>query len=454
MGAFASVPEDCLDKASDWFAKEDFLCQRAVSRLARHAARRGIMRKVPRKLGRNYPPGWGQNLRVVRFDSTQVRPPPATPLEMTAPPRAVEAMGRVFGPGCTNLSACGVSVQSIAALHSFVTSTNGGLLALHLRHCAVSPDALFLMCRASPNLLYLRGPRFVSTPDAAIAAIGEVCPKLQSVDFSTLGSPLGPAERWGRVFPRLQSLVVCPEDHDDLPADAYQPTRIDYIAEAARISSAVELDVDGCIISTEFVAAIVGTPVGDRITQFANRDGVKFTVIEPEALLAAARGFPNLTELCIPQGTTIPSLRFMEDLARSRNFESIFINDGDGITNAHILACLRNNSLKKLELIWCHDITRDLLDDMISTQAATLEDLNITYCAEDSPHDDDLNRPHGITFSALLRLVRACQKLTKLHWQHEETQRRAFLITEDIAMNNQMLHILRGRGGEFHHEWR
>ena len=450
MGAFASVPDDCLDKASDWFAKEDFLCQRAVSRLARHAARRGIMRKVPRKLGRKYPPGWGQNLRVVRFDSTQVRPPPATPLEMTAPPRAVEAMGRVFGPGCTNLSACGVSVQSIAALHSFVTSTNGGLLALHLRNCAVSPDALFLMCRASPNLLYLRGPRFVSTPDAAIAAIGEACPKLQSVDFSTLGSPLGPAERWGRVFPRLQSLVVCPEDHDDLPADAYQPTRIDYIAEAARISSAVELDVDGCIISTEFVAAIVGTPVGDRLTQFGH--GYRDTVIEPEALLAAVRGFPNLTELCIPQGTTIPSLRFMEDLARSRNFESIFIG-ADGVTNAHVLACLRNNSLKKLELIWCHDITRDLLDDMISTQAATLEDLNITYCAEDSPHDDDLNRPHGITFSALLRLVQACPKLKRFHWQHEETAPLA-RRTEDIAMNNQMLEILRGRGGHFHHEWR
>ena len=144
----------------------------------------------------------------------------------------------------------------------------------------------------------------------------------------------------------------------------------------------------------------------------------------------------------------------MEDLVRSRNFERIFITDGDGITNAHILACVRNNSLKKLELVWCHEITRDVLDDIVSTQAATLEKLDIMYCAEDSPHDDDLNRPHGITFSALLRLVRACPKLTKLHWQHDETQRRAFLITEDIAMNNQMLHILRGRGGEFHHEWR
>ena len=43
MGAFASVPDDCLDKASDWFEKKDFLCQRAVSPLARAAARRGIL---------------------------------------------------------------------------------------------------------------------------------------------------------------------------------------------------------------------------------------------------------------------------------------------------------------------------------------------------------------------------------------------------------------------------
>ena len=445
MGAFASVPEDCLDKASDWFAKEDFLCQRAVSPLARDAARRGIMRKVPRKLGRKYPPGWGQNLRVVRFDSTQVRPPPATPLEMTAPPRAVEAMGRVFGPGCTNLSACGVSVQSIAALHSFVTSTNGGLLALCLTDTAVSPDALFLMCRASPNLLHLRGPRFVSTPDAAIAAIGEACPKLQDVDFSTLGSHLGPAERWGRVFPQLQSLVVCPEDHG-----YYQPTRLDYIAEAARVSSAVKLDVDGCIITEYFVASIVGTPVGDRLTQFGTSHGYRDTVIELEAFLAAARGFPNLTELCIPQGMTIPSPRFIEDLSRLRNFESIFIG-ADGVTNAHVLACLRNNSLKKLELIWCYDITRDVLDDIVSTQAATLEELAIILCAEDSPHDDDLYYPLGITFSALLRLVRACPKLTKLHWQH--VRRDGDVTRSILTSGGTMCELLAERGGRFRHDW-
>ena len=232
MGAFASVPDDCLDKASEWYAKKDFLCQRAVSPLAREAARRGIRRKIvpsphPRKVRRL--PGYDQNARVVRFGSaTRSGPVVPLPWEMTAPPRAVEAMGRVFGPGCTNLSACGVSVQSIAALYSFVTSTKGGLLTLNLRNCAVSPDALFLMCRASPNLLSLGGPRFVSTPDAAIAAIGEACPKLQNVEFSTLGSSLGPMERWGRVFPQLQSLEVCPENHED-----YQPTRLHDIAEAA-----------------------------------------------------------------------------------------------------------------------------------------------------------------------------------------------------------------------------
>ena len=103
-------------------------------------------------------PGYDQNARVIHFGSGRDRDlllPRRW--EMTALPRAVEAMARVFGPGCTNLIACGVSVQSIAALHSFVTSTNGGLLALCLSNCAVSPDALFLMCRASPNLLCLNG---------------------------------------------------------------------------------------------------------------------------------------------------------------------------------------------------------------------------------------------------------------------------------------------------------
>ena len=76
MGAFASVPDDCLDKASDWFAKEDFLCQRAVS--PPRAGRSATGDHEKRQVGRKYPPGWGQNLRVVRFESTQVRPPPAT----------------------------------------------------------------------------------------------------------------------------------------------------------------------------------------------------------------------------------------------------------------------------------------------------------------------------------------------------------------------------------------
>ena len=247
----------------------------------------------------------------------------------------------MFGPGCTNLSACGVSVQSIAALHSFVTSTNGGLLALMLRNCAVSPDALFLMCRASPNLLYLRGPRFVSTPDAAIAAIGEACPKLQRVDFSTLGSPLGPG-KMGKSLPSAPTLVVCPEDRG-----RYQPTRLDDIAEAARISSAVKLDVDGCHISTEFVAAIVGTPVGDRLTQFAE-SWLQGHCHRAGGLACRARGFPNLTELCIPQGTTIPSLRFIEDLracAISRASSSAPMDD-----KCARPCVLRNNSLKKLEL--------------------------------------------------------------------------------------------------------
>ena len=57
-----------------------------------------------------------------------------TPLEMTASPRAVEAMARVFRPGCTNLTLARSVQQS---LHC--EALNDGGLLLQPSNCAVSP---------------------------------------------------------------------------------------------------------------------------------------------------------------------------------------------------------------------------------------------------------------------------------------------------------------------------
>ena len=138
-------------------------------------------------------------------------------------------------------------------------------------------------------------------------------PKLQSVEFSTLGSSLGPAESFSRVFPQLQSLRMAPWGRATIPADAHRRT--------SRSGTRSERRGAGpmcCIrMSTEFVAAIVGTPVGDRITQF-----VVVMVTRELQTEARSRPFPNLTELC----TTCSPVRLHGRTQRSRgNFESIFI---------------------------------------------------------------------------------------------------------------------------------
>lgn len=133
MGVVASIPEDVLDKAAHWLEIKDLLCLRAVSPSVRDAVRRAIAKKaIPR-------------VRKLAFDRQHYVPGEAH--AMRAPPQVVEAMGGVFGAGCVDLCTCGTSAQSLAALYSFVCSTNGGLRTLSLFESSISSDLLLVMCR-------------------------------------------------------------------------------------------------------------------------------------------------------------------------------------------------------------------------------------------------------------------------------------------------------------------
>ncbi len=234
MGAFQSVDEDALDKAACWLKKEDLLRVRELSPHGRDAARRAIARK------------WIPDIRLVYFGHQQYVGDSA--LEMRAPPRAVEAMARVFGAGCVWLRACGTSAQSLAALSYFVSSTNGGLEGLSVWKCAISSDELVAMCRLCPNLTGLTGPEHVHTSDQAIEAIAAACPKLDDVDFPDPGpADFSPAERWQRHFPRLKCLNLSPYQGETHHAP-YRPTLLENISEAARSISATELNLEGCHI--------------------------------------------------------------------------------------------------------------------------------------------------------------------------------------------------------------
>ena len=428
MGNVACIPEDVLDKASCWLERSDILSQRAVSRSARDAARRAIARKaIP-------------DVRAIAFECQVFEPESA---------HAMRAMGNVFGAGCTELRVDGTSTP-IAALSSFVSATNGGLQKLMLAGTDVPTDSIVTMCLASPNLVDFFGVIRQAISDEAIATIARACPKLEYVYFSELGSTLGPAERWGRLFPRLEQLDLQRWMGPDGPV--YRPTRLDAIAEAARITSATELLVEGCHITRDVVEAVVGTAFADRITKFGCAEDRLDTIIETDAFFAAARGFPRLVHLTIPQGTTIADPDFYARLARIRTLESITISEKPGWhmehPDEHVVAACTHNRLEKLTLEILRGLTRNVVDGIISSpSAATLREIDIGLCEEiyDAVHPDIIIRDID-----MLRLARNLPRLTKLSWQR--TYFPARMGPRDFTTEREIYEVLVGRGGNFYHD--
>ena len=434
MGVAASIPEDALDKAACWLKKEDLLRLRELSPHGRDTARRAIARK------------WIPHVRRIAF--MYQRYVYRSAMAMAAPPRAVEAMARVFGAGCVELSASGTCAPSLAALYDFVRSTNGGLRELTLWSSGISSDLLLVMCRHCPNLIELHGPRCVHTSDEAIVAIAAACPRLEVVSFSDVGTVVSPAERWARHFPRLKYLNIHDgrSDHDP----PYRPTQLENISEAARSTSATEVDIEGCHVFPDLIDAIVGTPLGDRLMSLSDRESGSETNIEPDALLAAARGFPRLAELWIPELTRIPNPGWFAQLAGIRTFETACITSHHA-TDSQVVAACSQNPLVELRLEWLGALTRGIIDGIISSQsAATLCDLEIAYCEPQNLDDvESYLEDRGIRAVDMLRLVRACPRLSRLTWQREYSND----VWSAQEAQAEITELLKLRGGKFSKYW-
>ena len=381
----------------------------------------------------------------VRFKAPPEPDDNPEPLEMRASAQVVEAMGRVFGLACTALYACGRSPERIAALERFVSRASR-LSVLVLYDAAVSEEVLLGMCRESPTLEILRGPRYMGTSDETIRAISIACPHLQNVSFSRFGRDSGhvsPVESYARLFPELRDFVL----HGGRWV-GYTPTRVAAIRECALNSKAIGLEVEGCRITADVIRAIVGTPLGDRVHSFGfiEPDGDDIdperTIIDPDAFLAAAHGFPELKNLCVPLGSTEVSDAgpgFYVDLSRATSrIINLELCDVD-TTDACVAAACAHLRLVLRTLTGLMDLTSSIVEGISAGRSAmTLKGLCIRYSATetDSP----------LRAADMLRLLQGCPNLYNLTWYIGEAhQARAEL---DDTPCEAITELLESRGGD------
>ena len=377
--------------------KEDLLALRATSKSGLALARRGLLASCS-SLCRHL-----QLFPATNGEESQ---------EMRASARQVEATGRVFGAGCIWLIYGGMSPERIAALESFVRRTNGGLRVLDLYATSVTAEALLRMCRISPKLNSLQGPSSVAIPDTTMISISAACPDLNSVGFSQVGRAHSPAETWQRHFPRLRRINLIGGG-----SPPYLPTRIDAIRETAlTCRHATSLRLDGCHITADVIEALVGTPLGDSLSDLGEELYDEATILEPGAILAAVRGFPKLYSLKILRGSTMPGPGFYIDLSRTTaRITDLQIQD-DSTTDACIAAACSHLRLKSLELEFLDLLTSGIVDGITRSQsAATLWSLKIAYSAD--------NAESPLRAEDVLRLLSFCPNLTRLSWSLGEYDR-------------------------------
>ena len=407
MGAFQSIPDDVITGAlttcvlGHWPDPDDKLlvlrttCKDGRGLVQRLVADKNVFRVM---------------CQFFWSDQANSATAATEPREMRVSARHVEARGRVFGAGCTNLYASGRSPERIAALEVFVSRTRR-LESLSLDNAAVSVEVLLRMCRAVPRLSKLRCPRFMETSDDTIRAISEICPLLREAFFSRLGRDSGeysPVETWAQLFPQLTEFNL----HGGRWM-GYQPTRIEAIHECALGSQARILTLDACHITADVIEAIVGTPLGDRIRMlgFSDYTPQDETYIEPAAFLAAARGFPKLKDILIPDGSTMGGPGFYVDLSRAtpilNNLEIYDINT----TDACVAAACRHLRLTHLVLSGCFELTSSVVESITGGQAAgTLTSLTIKHCAQGA-----LN-PSPLRAVDVLRLLTGCPNINSFSW--------------------------------------
>ena len=443
MGNATSLSDDVLARAASFlYHKEQFLALRATSKRGLAVIRRAVEMKLAHFCRKLVFHGKFEGYDAMR----QLKPQ-----EFSETPLYVYLMGRLFGAGCMRLDAAGKSDQSISLIRSFVRQTRGGLRELNLWTARVSSDVLVELCAASPNLVRLTGPNCVHTSDEAIQAISAACPMLESVKFSQWGRAhnYSPAETYAQYFPSLQTVDLGADKH------LYRPTRIAAIRQTALVTHATELKMGGCHLTPEVVDAIVGTPFGDRLESFGDFNHDSMTTIEPEAVLSAVRGFPNLVNLSLPEGTSLGGPEYYKLMSWHGNLRSLEIWEVPDLeqtcTDECIMALSKCSLLERLLLDGLRGLTSRVVDALLAGRmAGTLRDLTMWDCAAAWDVDDEDvwrgNFASVLRAADVLRLVEGCGNLSVLSWDKLESDQIREHVRRDPEPCRAIARVLVSRG--------
>ena len=365
--------------------------------------------------------------------------PKTTPAQSA---RCIEALGRVYGPGCQNFSGVGKSEAVLSAIGSFVTNTGGKLRSLSLSYCSISPSGLLDLCSACPQLNSLSITQKVPNIECAdldklAISLNQLCPMLEAVDLPT---KLTPAETYARHFPRLRRLSF---ESVIWGSSGHTPKRFDVIAQAAENCVHVTEIELLCNPTPALVELLAGTQLRDRVTQLYFSFAA-FQRASSASCIQALGAFPNLQELWFGMGNlcehrTVLTTEFCERLASEcpmlRKLKLRYVNN----ECMHVI-CERLS----LETIWIdddeqgkltEDLTADVVDIMLASPCAT------------SLRDARLYGVYAFGTVELLRLAEGCPNMMNLHCNYRPRSA-AYRDASDLAS---LRSLLKSRGGKLGH---
>ena len=408
----ARIPPDTLAVAASWVARSDLLALRCAWVGGRDAVRQAVPRHAD----------------CVYFDwklNTGGNYEMHTAYDPCARLHAIEAIGRVFGPGCRRLRPCAKSPAALLTLQSFVLATNGGLEVLNLSSTAVSVDLLVELCSACPRLKALsvayNNPLLTSAGAVEIAArVAPVCPMVYFVRLPPMAHS-SPAESWAANFPNLETLDLFAD------SDEYLPSRFEAIEATMETCKNIR-DIDfSCSVQRPLLDFLAQSPLSARLTRLSFADAY----IEHEMLILAAQGFPQLRDLTIPANLELDTELF-SNLYRARpELTRIEFPNGSLVTDACLKHVCETFSLHELEIYGPQEelLTRAVEMIIGSKCSTTLRRIEL--------HQND-----ELDSRSVARLVAACPALAEVRWTYDDH--------EDIYEEEQdaIADVLASRGGK------